>query len=49
MAKNRLEETALEKDDLASKLNCLENKLVSMQHELNKKASFVAYSINSFY
>ena len=35
--RNRLEESILEKDNLASKCNSLESKLVGLQHELNKK------------
>ncbi len=36
-AKTRLENTVMEKDNLVSKVNTLENKLVELQHDLNKK------------
>lgn len=36
-AKTRLEETVNEKDNLVGKVNTLENKLVTLQHDLNKK------------
>lgn len=37
MAKNRIEENTADKDSITSKCNTLENKVVTLQHELNKK------------
>lgn len=37
LAKNRVEEATACKSDLLLKMTCLENKISSLQHELDKK------------
>ncbi len=45
VAKNKIEDTGMEKEELSEKLNSLENKLICLQQELNKRVIRYLYKI----